>query len=233
MLKDLLQSIFKTNNLSFSQCGEDRIVKFLFNLVGIHSITYLDIGCHHPIIQNNTFLFYTQGSRGILVEPNKNFQPIIKKSRKGDVFLPFGVGNSNVSKADFFILSDTVLSTFLPTEVNVRTKKNPFGNQFLKEKTFCKIIDPQTLINNYIGFVPDFWSIDTEGMDEKIIKAVNFKTIRPKVICVETAQFIEKGKVKKNNSISNYLSKHGYFIYADTFINTIFVDKDFWSTYFS
>ena len=55
---------------SFSQAGEDLIVKFTLQFLGNPSITYLDIGANHPVRLNNTYLFYLMGCKGVLVEPN-------------------------------------------------------------------------------------------------------------------------------------------------------------------
>jgi len=47
---------------SYAQCGEDLIVKFIFdNVLKINKPTFIDIGANHPYIGNNTFLFYKNG----------------------------------------------------------------------------------------------------------------------------------------------------------------------------
>src|SRR4051794_18414209 len=56
--------------LSFAQQGEDLVVDSLFGALKVAKPTYLDIGAYEPIRSNNTYLFYRQGGRGVLVEPN-------------------------------------------------------------------------------------------------------------------------------------------------------------------
>ena len=46
-----------TGNESFSQAGEDRVVRYLFNSLNIWNPTYLDIGANYPVSGNNTYLF--------------------------------------------------------------------------------------------------------------------------------------------------------------------------------
>src|SRR4029077_17374769 len=41
---------------TFSQCGEDRILAFLFGQLAITTPRYLDVGTHHPCVGNNTYL---------------------------------------------------------------------------------------------------------------------------------------------------------------------------------
>ena len=78
------------------------------------------------------------------------------------------------------------------------------------------------------GSIPDFLSIDVEGLDIEIIKSIDFVKYRPKVICVETIQFSPKGNENiKNYDIINYLKEMNYYLYADTNINSIFIDNNF------
>src|ERR1700744_4804297 len=57
-------------NESYAQNGEDIVVARMLDLLGIPKPRYLDIGAHHPSINNNTYLLYKAGGRGVLVEPN-------------------------------------------------------------------------------------------------------------------------------------------------------------------
>ena len=67
-----------------------------------------------------------------------------------------------------------------------------------------------------------------EGLDIEIIKSIDFVKYRPKVICVETIQFSPKGNENiKNYDIINYLKEMNYYLYADTNINSIFIDNNF------
>ena len=61
----------KYKKISFSQCGEDLIVKFIFDCLGINSPTYIDIGAHHPHYISNTALFYKNGCTATLRRAGK------------------------------------------------------------------------------------------------------------------------------------------------------------------
>ena len=58
MLKKIFFKLIKPliGARSYSQAGEDRILAFLFDTMGIRSISYLDIGANHPEI--GTILIY-------------------------------------------------------------------------------------------------------------------------------------------------------------------------------
>jgi hypothetical protein len=65
---------FKSNDgkISYAQCGEDLIVDFVFSGLKPPSISYLDIGAHHPTHLSNTYLFYRRGFAGFVL--NRTFR---------------------------------------------------------------------------------------------------------------------------------------------------------------
>jgi hypothetical protein len=84
-------------------------------------------------------------------------------------------------------------------------------------------------LNEYANNVfPQFLSIDAEGVDELIIKAINFEINYPIVICIETITFSNTGNGIKNKSLISFIESKGYMVYADTNINTIFVKENLW-----
>src|SRR5436853_220648 len=64
--------------LSYAQVGEDLVMWHIaYDVLGIKNPTYMDVGAHHPVINNNTFLFYERGSRGVLVHPNPALHDVL------------------------------------------------------------------------------------------------------------------------------------------------------------
>jgi len=79
------QTIPEFGRVTFSQQGED-IVLFhaLHETLKIERPTYLDSGAAHPMQSNNTYLLYTTGGHGVLVEPNPVFVKLLRKFRPQD-----------------------------------------------------------------------------------------------------------------------------------------------------
>lgn len=71
----------------------------------------------------------------------------------------------------------------------------------------------------------DLVSLDIEGLEDVVLKKWNFLKFRPKVMCLETLKVDGKGKEVKNSSLIRHINSNNYLIYADTYVNTIFVDK--------
>jgi FkbM family methyltransferase len=210
---------------SYSQSGEDLIIKFLFDNLNIQKPGYLDIGAHHPFYINNTALFHELGSTGINIEPDPTLFKEFPKYRKGDINLNIGIGIEE-SNADFYIISSPTLNTFSKTEAE---KYKEEGNYSITDVINVPINNLENILNKYNGGkFPDFLTLDAEGIDELIIKSIDYKSNYPTIICVETISFSTSGKGVKNTQLIDYIIKNGYMVYADTNINTIFIRRDIW-----
>lgn len=212
---------------SFSQCGEDLIIQFIFaNYLKINNPSYIDIGAHHPFYLNNTALFYELGSTGVNIEPNTDLFELFKQNRKRDVNLNIGIADIN-SELDFYIMTAPTMSTFSKVEADLLEKTTSIK---IKE---VKKIEVQTLnhiLDKYcLNVFPDFLSLDVEGLEDSILNSIDFDKNYPKVICLETLSYSENNDEKKDVHLVDFLIDKGYFVYADTYINTIFVSSAEWS----
>lgn len=210
---------------SYSQTGEDIIVKFIFDAIGINKPGYLDIGAHHPRYLSNTAMLYSRGSRGINVEPDPILFKNFLKNRSKDINLNIGIATEK-GALPFYIMDPPTLNTFSETEANEYVAEHGFRIQNrvdIQVDTITNIVDRY---NN--GEFPDFLSVDVEGLDFQLIQSIDYKKSYPKVICVETITYSAKGRGVKQKEIINYLLSQGYMVFADTYINTIFVRKDLW-----
>ena len=88
-----------------------------------------------------------------------------------------------------------------------------------------KLININEIMELYFSPYPNFISIDVEGFDFDILKSINFNKFKPEVFCIETLRFIKNNKEVKKNEIIDFFNNHDYFVYADTYINTIFCYK--------
>ena len=209
---------------SYSQCGEDLIMQHIFNALNIQTPTYLDIGAHHPSFLNNTKLFYDNGSSGVNIEPDPSLITAFWKKRPRDINLNIGIGDKT-DVLPFYVMSVPTLNTF--SEEEAKTIEHG-GNIKIKQVINMSILDVNDILKNYFSLPPDLISIDVEGLDLAILRNLDFSLYRPKVICVETITFSEIRQGKKITEIASLMEYNGYFSYADTNINTIFVDRQIW-----
>jgi hypothetical protein len=95
---------------SYSQSGEDMIVRFFLNQIKKPSkLLWLDIGAHHPTHLSNTAIFYNEGKRGINIEPNPFLIRAFIKHRVRDINLNVAIADKS-GTMDFYIMDDISLS---------------------------------------------------------------------------------------------------------------------------
>ena len=212
--------------ISYSQCGEDLIVAFIFGAWKIPDWTYLDLGAHHPTEISNTYLFYRQGHRGVCVEPDPNLFAEIQRVRAEDVCLNVGVGTGAETAGDFYIMSSKSLNTFSKTAAE---SYQADGQQKIEKIVRLPLVSVNQLVAEYFNPYPNFVSLDIEGLDFEVLQTFDFDSFRPEVFCVETLTYTTNKTERKMIETTDLMISKGYFPYADTFINTIFVRRDSWA----
>jgi FkbM family methyltransferase len=222
--KPLIQVKYIQN--AYSQAGEDLILEFLFNSVSITNPTYLDIGVYYPDRLSNTQLFYMNGSRGVCVEADETLIPVIKELRPEDVILNIGIGVNEMPEAEFYIFNEKGLNTFDKKEAEYRES---FGTFNIERVSKVQLRPINSIIKENFNTYPDLLSIDIEGLDLDVLKTLDFIKFPVPVICVETCTYSETHIKPKDFRIIEFMISMGYFVYADTYINTIFVNANWFN----
>jgi FkbM family methyltransferase len=227
-IKKILKEIkFRLVNVSYSQAGEDAILRFLFDDYGIRTISYLDIGTNSPTYGNNTFWFYKNGSRGVCVEADSTLIPEIVKKRPFDIVLNVGVSISNDTLADFYIFNQPAINTFDKSEAEKRLKSGKYKLEKIQKVNLKSI---NNIISDNFELFPDLLSLDIEGLDLDVLRSIDYEKYPIPVICVETCVYSENHIRPKDLEIINYLTSIGYFVYADSYLNSIFVNEKWFIT---
>jgi FkbM family methyltransferase len=209
---------------SYSQCGEDLIVQYIFNLRGITAPSYMDIGANDPYFISNTAHFYEKGCRGINIEANPQLYEKFTGHRPEDINLNIGISDKE-EELDFYIMTDDTLSTFSKEEYEHMVSKG----KTLSEIKKIKLTTLTSILDIYLkSAFPDFLNIDVEGLDLKILQSIDFDRSFPKVICVEAAEYSPIGAGARRDELIDFLVSKGYYEYASTNLNAIMVKKEFW-----
>ncbi len=208
---------------SYSQCGEDILISFVLDmLLGSRPKIYLDIGANHPFHLSNTALLYQEGGRGHLVEPDPRLASLLKKRRPRDTVLQVGVHFSGAEEAPFFVLNPPTLNTFSYSEM----KRSTAMGHTVADTVIVKLENINSVLDR-VGEL-DFLNIDIEGLDQAVLEMINWDKHRPTCICVETLSYDVFEEPKKVTGIAKLMIDSGYILYADTYINSIFVDAKKW-----
>lgn len=210
-----------TRSNTYSQAGEDAIMTFLFRSKKIKRPRYLELGTCDPIHGSNTYLFYQRGSSGVCVEADVALIDRIKKSRPRDTVLNVGIGLVESSE-DFYVFDEPSLNTFDREEA---LSREAHGTYRIVRIVKVKVQTVESILTSYFERIPDILSVDLEGLDLPVLKSIDFKKYPIPVVCVETCYYSETHVKRKNKDILQYMQGQGYFAYADTYINTIFVNE--------
>lgn len=211
--------------VSYSQSAEDIIAGRVLGRLNCRPVRYLDVGANYPKKLNNTWKFYQNGGSGVLVEPNPALCKEIARVRPRDTVLNVGVASVGEGLADYYVMSNAFLSTF-----DKQVAENAAASGQARIERVDKI--PLTTLNQITtAHFPEglhFLSLDVEGLDFELLKTFNFSACMPEVVCVETIEFIRGEVERKCTDVIAFMEDVGYMVYADTYINTIFVDREKW-----
>jgi FkbM family methyltransferase len=213
-------------HLSYSQCGEDAIVDFLLKWIGIDQMSYLDLGANDPITFSNTYRFYRSGFSGVLVEADSDLAAKIRKVRPRDICLAKAVSVTSDDTVEFFKMSADTLSTIQSSTVERYERDSE--HRLATRNRVAAIHINKLLEIHFAGKSPDFVSLDVEGLDVELLRAWDFCRWRPAIFCVETLTYTQNQSAVKVEEIFELMDKADYQLYADTYINSIFVERSAW-----
>jgi len=99
-------------NKSYSQCGEDLLIRFLFDLLRVSRPSYIDLGAHHPSYLSNTKKLYSEGCRGINIEANPALIASFHRHRSKDLNLNIGIvaEERDGETVEFYVMNVPALS---------------------------------------------------------------------------------------------------------------------------
>ena len=183
----------------------------------------MDVGAHHPSYLSNTYLFYSRGDIGVCIEPDPELFQQFLVNRPRDTNLNYGVGIQE-GIADFFVMSTSTLNTFSKLEAD----RYVSGGHKILNTLSIKIENLNGVIERNCKRAPNLISLDIEGWDYIILDNFDFTKCRPEVFCLETLSYTDDNCERKLTEIVELMHMNGYLTYADTYINTIFVDRLSW-----
>jgi FkbM family methyltransferase len=168
-----LKMLLKFRNPN-SHWGVDLILNSIFK--NKRKGFYVDIGCHHPLINNHTYLFYKKGWSGVNIDIDFSSIDMFNFYRPKDINRQLALSDK-VGEANLYFYHN-------------RAAKNTLSKEFGADSKTIKNIKTDTLTNflnqnNLSDKKIDFMSIDVEGNELKVLEGLDFKTIKPSVILVE------------------------------------------------
>lgn len=158
----------------FSNWGVDMIADDFFKNknYGI----FIDVGCHHPFLNNNTYQLYKKGWTGINIDLDLNSIDMFNFFRSKDTNIQAAVAENSEIK-DFFFFHNR-------SAINTLSKKSGEKAKEIKKietQTLNEIIQNSVFKDKKIDYV----SIDVEGYELNVLKGFDLIKYKPDLIILE------------------------------------------------
>ena len=215
---------FKSQKKSYSLNGCDLLINYIFKTQ--NKGFYIDVGCQHPISNNNTYLLFKKGWNGINIDLDQKNIDLFNLQRPKDKNICACLSSNISVKNLYFFHSGSPINSL---EKETTKNKNNFITKKVKTTTL------NSVLSNFEINEIDYLNLDVEGHENDILQGFDINRYKPKVISVEYLDFkMEKMEFKNNNlhnvlksNIYNFLIENGYYFINWTHADLIFVHKSF------
>lgn len=212
----------------FSHSGEDILIQYIISDPS-KSLRFVDIGCSHPIIDNNTFSMYRKGHYGVNVDARSELKKPCSLIRPRDRFITSLVSEaSNSNSANFFVNSDdphvsSISEDWATGHLDSRMKLSArsvslstLADIFRSNYEFLGLDSPEKRSETIFVL-----SVDVEGHDLSVLKSNDWTLFKPNIVCVET---LGPGSIESliQGDIYQLLSGVGYQLVALTPLTSLF-----------
>ena len=216
-----LKAKFKPR-LAYSHWGIDLIITKLLN--SKNKGIYIDVGCHHPFLNNHSYLLYKSGWEGINIDLDYNSIDMFNFFRKSDVNIQTAV-TDHKGEVDLYFYHNRAAKNTISKEFGSDAKEQ----KKINSDTLNNIIENSKFKNSKIDFV----SIDVEGNEMNVLSGFNLKKYKPKLILLEfilpnKKEFYEKDINEITNSeVYKFLIKNEYKLINWNHDDLLFMSLDY------
>jgi FkbM family methyltransferase len=223
----ILKRKYKSKKTSYSLSSVDLIIDYIFKYK--KSGLYIDVGCQHPIANNNTYILYKKGWNGINLDLDKKNIDLFNIARPDDININIAVSDKSENVNLFYHHDGSPINTI--NSHNAYFQKNKFKKiKLIKSETLNKILE-----NINFNKKVDYLNIDVEGHELNVLKGFNILKYKPSIISIEYLDYKMKQLELKNNNLENiinsniykYLIQNKYFFVNWLHGDLIFAHKDF------
>jgi FkbM family methyltransferase len=201
---------------SFSQFGEDLLIKVLFYYKSDPGF-YVDIGAHHPRKYSNTHLLRHRGWRGINVDGDRNLIAVFEQERPGDINLVAFVSD-RVEEVTFHRFTESTVNTISDIQAAEYARHwSEASTETVTTRTLKEILDTHLPRGQFI----DLLSIDVEGVDLKVLTGNDWARYRPQAVVVE-AEGLDLSR-PQSDPIVQYMNSVGYRLCGFIHVSAFFV----------
>lgn len=207
--------------VGFAHFGEDKIINFMFG-ENYGDGFFVDVGCYHPTLFSNTYLFYKRGWRGVLIDANPFMIDLCKEIRPEDTSLNIAIGAEN-GTATLYKFNDWGSSN----TINPEFRDHISASQEVPV-TETVNVEMRCLRSIFEEYAPegkiDLINIDIEGVDIDALRGNDWAIYRPKILAIEDLGF--DNHTPNKSSIHLFLTERGYRLESRAVFTSIYVASE-------
>jgi FkbM family methyltransferase len=167
---------------SYAQNYEDVMLRRAFP--DLKEGFYIDVGANDPQHDSATRYFYELGWRGINIEPAAQYLKLLEAARPEDVNLGVACG-ARIGVGTLHVIPDTGLSTIVAEYADLAKA----AGHAISETVEVRVVRLDSIIQQHArGRDVDFLKINVQGSEPEVLRGINLKRYRPKVIIVEQSK---------------------------------------------
>jgi len=202
-LPSFLLRKYKSKKISFSLTSIDLLISYIFR--NKRKGIFIDIGCNHPVYNNNTYLLYKKGWRGINIDLDEKSINLFNTFRKSDLNIKQAISSKAEEVDLYFYHNKSPINTINKDLVNFH-KTKPKQIKKIETKTLNSIIMKTPFANEKI----DFMNIDVEGHELNVLKGFDLKKYSPTIIVIEYLDLNVKKLEITNFNLQNIINSEIY-----------------------
>ncbi len=204
---------------SFGATGEDVFINKIFKK---KNGFYVDIGALHPINGSLTYNLYKKGWHGVNFDLLETNIRLFKFFRKRDTSHAIALSSKSGYIDSYIFNAGSGLNTLNKNWADKWSKliNKDYSIEKIEKKTLNEAINQFNIPKDF-----DFLNIDVEGHEIEVLRGINFKDIRPKIISIEI--HVDKTEDIFTTKVFKFLKKQKYELISQYFHTSFFKRKNF------
>ena len=165
----------------FSTGGEDALLNYLFAFRS--EGFFVDVGAYHPTQSSNTYLFYLKGWRGINIDARPDSMALFDRVRPRDINLVRAISTDHETLSYNEMGADASMNTFSGEFIErLATGRQVVARQSMETVPLAAVLAEHLPTGQAI----DFFSIDVEGLELRVLASNDWTRFRPAFVLLES-----------------------------------------------
>jgi FkbM family methyltransferase len=204
--------------ISYAQNLEDVVLSRLTRFVPAG--TYVDVGAGHPVLENATYWLYSQGWRGINVEPMGREVGLLRETRPEDVTIEAAAGAARGTITLYEAPLENRGGTTSDLQLAERYRSE--GQDFRAFDAALRTLDD--ILDEYPLQPLHLLKVDVEGSESEVLAGFDLRRHRPWVLVVEAT--IPNSRLRAPMPWEPHLLASGYVHTLFDGLNNFYVRDD-------